>query len=288
MKINGKLKFQICLFIIISLLPTIVMGNDPIVYQVQKKLNELGYDCGTADGTLGKNTVSAIKDFQRNNNIKADGKIDENIKELLGIKNFYSVNYKFSTLQYKSESDNSGRFILPEKRIFYNSNEKTNIYVRATVFNNTTKHHILFQDIVYIWDDSGSFDDKSRRMATLWFKGCPFSIKSDLKVLKDAKHRILTEILIEDAKNNVLFLSEDSALPIIGNRQRIILGAEMCINSVWKFKNKGIIFSDPSKSYITLRPMAQILFTSDGIKFDGVEELQSDSEKITNTQKDTN
>ncbi len=43
------------------------------VKELQRKLIELGYLTGTADGKYGKNTVSAVKAFQKANKLKADG-----------------------------------------------------------------------------------------------------------------------------------------------------------------------------------------------------------------------
>jgi len=40
---------------------------------VQQALNALGYACGDADGLLGPKTLSAIRDFQEDNNLKVDG-----------------------------------------------------------------------------------------------------------------------------------------------------------------------------------------------------------------------
>lgn len=44
------------------------------VYQVQWKLNKLGYNCGTADGIYGDNTYKAICQFQDHYGFGADGK----------------------------------------------------------------------------------------------------------------------------------------------------------------------------------------------------------------------
>lgn len=43
------------------------------VRKVQKKLNELGYSCGTPDGIMGSKTKRALKNFQKDNGLKADG-----------------------------------------------------------------------------------------------------------------------------------------------------------------------------------------------------------------------
>ena len=46
---------------------------DATVQAIQRKLNELGYDAGTADGLMGRGTRSAILAFQRDNGLVADG-----------------------------------------------------------------------------------------------------------------------------------------------------------------------------------------------------------------------
>ncbi len=47
---------------------------DSLVQGIQIQLNALGYQVGKADGILGKNTIAAIKRFQTDNNLLADGK----------------------------------------------------------------------------------------------------------------------------------------------------------------------------------------------------------------------
>ena len=44
------------------------------VTQLQIKLNELGYDCGKTDGKFGAQTETAVKKFQKDNNLTDDGK----------------------------------------------------------------------------------------------------------------------------------------------------------------------------------------------------------------------
>lgn len=53
---------------------------DKLVLGIQKRLTELGYKPGPADGLLGRKTAEAIKAFQRNKRIFVDGKTS---KELL-------------------------------------------------------------------------------------------------------------------------------------------------------------------------------------------------------------
>ncbi len=50
---------------------------------VQRALKDAGFDPGPVDGRIGKKTRSAIKDFQRRNNLKADGIVGERTWALL-------------------------------------------------------------------------------------------------------------------------------------------------------------------------------------------------------------
>lgn len=59
--------------------------SSSLVKKVQKKLNALGYDCGTPDGVMGKKTKSALKQYQADNNLKEDGVIGKKVKKSLGI-----------------------------------------------------------------------------------------------------------------------------------------------------------------------------------------------------------
>ena len=43
------------------------------VKELQERLNELGYDCGMADGIYGTKTVAAVKAFQQDNGLTPDG-----------------------------------------------------------------------------------------------------------------------------------------------------------------------------------------------------------------------
>jgi peptidoglycan hydrolase-like protein with peptidoglycan-binding domain len=53
------------------------------VKAVQKALSHAGLDPGPIDGKIGKKTKSAIKEFQRRNNLKADGVVGEKTWSLL-------------------------------------------------------------------------------------------------------------------------------------------------------------------------------------------------------------
>ena len=55
------------------------------VKKMQSMLIALGYNCGNsgADGDFGKNTLSALKNFQKNNNLDIDGIYGPKSKEKL-------------------------------------------------------------------------------------------------------------------------------------------------------------------------------------------------------------
>lgn len=55
------------------------------IKKTQQKLNELGYDCGKADGVMGKKTKAAIKKFQKDKGLTVDGILGSKTKKALGI-----------------------------------------------------------------------------------------------------------------------------------------------------------------------------------------------------------
>lgn len=56
-----------------------------VVTQIQQKLYDWGYYSGAVDGIYGSGTVSAVKYFQRKNNLTADGKCGTKTLTALGI-----------------------------------------------------------------------------------------------------------------------------------------------------------------------------------------------------------
>lgn len=57
--------------------------SEPTVKQIQAALKNAGYNPGLIDGKMGKASVDAVKDFQKANNLKADGKVGKRTWELL-------------------------------------------------------------------------------------------------------------------------------------------------------------------------------------------------------------
>ena len=73
-----KLSIAILMIILsVSLIQTIsAESSHDDVHQVQKRLRELGYDPGPADGIWGKKTTLAVKLFQRDKGLPVTGKLD--------------------------------------------------------------------------------------------------------------------------------------------------------------------------------------------------------------------
>lgn len=59
----------------------LMTGDD--VKELQTRLNEFGFDCGTADGQFGTNTEKGVKAFQKAANIEVDGKFGKESKAAL-------------------------------------------------------------------------------------------------------------------------------------------------------------------------------------------------------------
>ena len=52
-------------------------SNGEYVVKLQKRLNELGYNCGAADGDFGVGTAAAVRQFQSDHNLIADGMVGQ-------------------------------------------------------------------------------------------------------------------------------------------------------------------------------------------------------------------
>lgn len=56
----------------------------PNARQIQSALKNAGYYMGNLDGKMGKQTKSAVKEFQKANNLPVDGKVGRKTWEVLG------------------------------------------------------------------------------------------------------------------------------------------------------------------------------------------------------------
>jgi len=121
-------------------LPIIGMATtfDLIIYQAQKRLQELGYNPGSVDGISGKKTETAIKEFQRDNGLTINGQLDkETIKEL-GLKKEFKITLKgtvkqvwekakigidYNRIDYREQGEQV--YNLTEYQVIYNTEKKT-------------------------------------------------------------------------------------------------------------------------------------------------------------------
>ena len=58
--------------------------SKPTIKQIQTALKNAGFDPGSVDGKMGKSTRSAIKEFQKANNLNVDGKVGQKTWSVLG------------------------------------------------------------------------------------------------------------------------------------------------------------------------------------------------------------
>lgn len=89
--------------------------NSEQIKLLQKRLNELGYNCGIADGVAGNKTIMALMKFQEDKKLTINGIPDNTTLTSLGIKldipasntnNTYTVKLKSSYMEYNNHVGN--------------------------------------------------------------------------------------------------------------------------------------------------------------------------------------
>ena len=85
---------SIIILIITFLIPSIILASDNVL-ATQKKLNELGFNAGAADGIWGNTTKNALIEYLSTKGLKFDGSLDNNEFELLEIKNLRNEKLPF-------------------------------------------------------------------------------------------------------------------------------------------------------------------------------------------------
>ena len=66
-------------------------ASDQSVRETQIVLLKKGYDPGPIDGMLGKKTIQAIRNFQKDSSLPITGKLDPKTREALGIKSRLNI-----------------------------------------------------------------------------------------------------------------------------------------------------------------------------------------------------
>lgn len=97
------------------------------VLRYQKRLNKLGYLSSTPDGTFGRDTVNAVKSFQRQNGLMVDGYIGPSTKELL-----MSRNAKASVISLGETSSNVTKIQKRLKELGYLKSSATGYFGTST------------------------------------------------------------------------------------------------------------------------------------------------------------
>jgi peptidoglycan hydrolase-like protein with peptidoglycan-binding domain len=63
--------------------PAATNAEGMTIFELQERLNELGYKVGTVDGVMGPKTVDALKKYQGDNKLNPSGTVDpDTIKKL--------------------------------------------------------------------------------------------------------------------------------------------------------------------------------------------------------------
>lgn len=83
--------FQRFFLVIVTALLPLALHADETVLAVQKKLAQLGFYKGTADGQMGSQTSAAIRRYQIAENLKVTGELNRQTLEQLRIKGDVSV-----------------------------------------------------------------------------------------------------------------------------------------------------------------------------------------------------
>jgi hypothetical protein len=89
---NKRAQTRVLVFLLLfGFLNLVIAGDyDEKIYQVQKKLAELGYNPGSINGVWGESTEKAVTQFQQNAGLPITAKLDKETSEKLGLK--YSKN----------------------------------------------------------------------------------------------------------------------------------------------------------------------------------------------------
>lgn len=78
------------------------LRNNASVKKLQQNLNRLNFNCGTPDGTFGAGTETALKNFQKANNLTIDG--------VAGSATLNAINKKVAKLNKPKSNPNSGQY----------------------------------------------------------------------------------------------------------------------------------------------------------------------------------
>ena len=104
------------------------------IFEVQEKLNLLGFGSGQPDGLVGSKTRSAVAAFKSQYNLKKDNEINENLLDQ--IRNVYLLNADVVLTKLEEKeflASALARVTIPEDYEFFVDSEKLQIFHAAYV-----------------------------------------------------------------------------------------------------------------------------------------------------------
>lgn len=119
--------------------------------QVQNALHDAGYEPGSADGIIGKQTRRALQAYQKNNNLPVTKQIDQNTLMLLGI-----IQEKPERIAPKAEQKSEAlpeEKIAPQKKMQYVTLKETELKVQKEVFSNSLANMPANSQLIMIADE---------------------------------------------------------------------------------------------------------------------------------------
>lgn len=155
----------------------------------------------------------------------------------------------------------------PTNRVQFSEDMGKQHAIKAVVGDKTLTCPLRSQDVAYFIENG----KRTGRVAVSWYGGCPFQIGGPLVASTDVTMNGECTIEIEDAKDDVLFVSDASTRPIIFKGGQIFTGCEMFQNVVWRFKKPGIEFRAKDDAYKVSKAGATIKFSAKGVEMDGID-----------------
>jgi hypothetical protein len=225
------------------------------VTEAQKKIEILEYE--NAIKSNNKDTLLAfINKYPSSNNAS------DIINQIKVKATRDTITYSYETFWlYQEQDEKTGEWVFPTKRIHY-SNGFSDKTITSHLNGKTLDHELLNQDIA-------TYQDKLK-IPVFAYQGCPFSVNDSLSVEKEFKFDVPLTITIESAKDNILWVSKESALPFLYNNGNLLSGYITAVNITWLFPKKGDLFFAGDEGYLTIADSAKIEFTFEGINLDGI------------------